>query len=102
MGTCQHGKSAPDQVLEELHEGQEGHQRHKCAECAYQAGVGAGLGSKHSPGGNAECTYTGKRAPEDIIDALPESQAGKGRHKCAICAFHHGHEAGRAQAVAKS
>jgi hypothetical protein len=43
----------------------------------------------------------GKRAPKDVIDALPESQAGKGRHKCAVCAYHAGFELARAQAIGK-
>ena len=33
------------------------------------------------------------------MDALPESQAGKGRHKCAVCAYIAGYEAARAVAI---
>jgi hypothetical protein len=51
------------------------------------------------PAGNAECTYKSKRAPKDVMDALPESQAGKGRHKCAVCAYIAGYEAARAVAI---
>lgn len=90
MSTCKHGSTAPGHVLNRLHEGQEGPQRHKCTECAFEAGYK--YGRKHSgvPVGNAECTYTGKRTPKDTIDTLPESQAGMGRHKCAVCAYHAG------------
>lgn len=35
-----------------------------------------------------------KFAPLGAIEALPESQAGVGRHKCAICAYHAGIEEG--------
>jgi hypothetical protein len=38
-----------------------------------------------------EACKHGKSAPRDLIEALPESQAGAGRHKCAECAY----EAGR-------
>ncbi|GEM_PF-6876801 len=38
----------------------------------------------------------------DIIDGLPESQAGKGRHKCAVCAYHEGFNTARAQAMGKT
>lgn len=30
----------------------------------------------------------------DTLKALPENQAGHGRHKCATCALNAGHEAG--------
>jgi len=35
------------------------------------------------------------------MDALPESQAGKGRHKCAVCAYIAGYEAARAETIGK-
>lgn len=101
MGICKHDKSAPDQILDSLHESQEGIQRHKCSECAFDAGYQLGRQQAVDPIGNAECTYTRKRAPEDVIDALPESQAGKGRHKCAVCAFHAGFDSARAAAIGK-
>src|SRR5258708_27048099 len=95
MPACKHGSNAPGHALNRLHEGQEGPQRHKCTECAFEAGYRYGRKHPAAPAGNAECTYTGKRAPKDTIGALPESQAGKGRHKCAVCAYHAGFELAR-------
>src|SRR5438477_5346941 len=99
MSTCNHDSVAPDQTLDALHLGQEGTQRHKCTECAYGRGYNLGQTREIIPTGNAECTYTGLRAPHEIIEALPESQAGIGRHKCAVCAFHEGFARGRAIAA---
>jgi hypothetical protein len=101
MGKCKHRKTAPDSILDTIHEGQEGPQRHKCTECAFDAGYEYGRQNSGTPGGNTECSYTGKRAPKDVIDALPPSQAGKGRHKCAVCAYHEGFNTARARAVGK-
>jgi hypothetical protein len=98
MSSCKHGSNAPDRVLDKLHEGQEGPQRHKCTECAFVAGYKYGRRHADAPSGNAECTYRGKRAPKDIIEGLPESQAGKGRHKCAVCAYHAGFEFAKVRA----
>lgn len=36
----------------------------------------------------------GHQAPRDLLDALPDSQAGIGRHKCAVCAYEAGIEEG--------
>ena len=36
----------------------------------------------------------GHAAPRKMLAELPESQAGSGRHKCAICAYRHGFQAG--------
>jgi hypothetical protein len=99
MGICKHGHNAPDSVLSSIHEGQEGPQRHKCTECAYDAGYQYGLQNPAMPAGNAECTYQQRRAPKDVIESLPESQAGTGRHRCAVCAYHEGFNAARAQAI---
>jgi hypothetical protein len=101
MGTCKHNRHAPDSALDSLHENQEGPHRHKCPECAYQAGFEYGRHNAGMPAGNAECTYKSKRAPKDVMDALPESQAGKGRHKCAVCAYIAGYEAARAETIGK-
>lgn len=101
MSTCKHGNTAPDQILDALHEGQEGPQRHKCTECAFEAGYQYGRQNSLGPTGNAECTYTGNRAPQHVIDALPESQAGKGRHKCAVCAYNEGFNRARAEAIGR-
>ena len=99
MGICKHNHSAPDETLEALHIAQEGPQRHKCVECAYHAGYEYGREHATTPGGNAECTYMNRRAPKEVIDALPESQAGKGRHKCAVCAYQEGFERARAEVI---
>lgn len=45
------------------------------------------------PSKNAENCEHAKAAPRAIIDELPESQAGAGRHKCAVCAFRAGYAA---------
>lgn len=34
------------------------------------------------------------QAPRDLLDSLPVSQAGTGRHKCAQCAYEAGIEEG--------
>jgi hypothetical protein len=95
MPTCKHGSTAPDRVVNRLHVGQEGPQRHKCTECAFEGGYQYGREHSKVPVGGAECTYTGKTAPMRFISALPESQAGKGRHKCAVCAYRAGFELAR-------
>jgi len=100
MSTCEHGNTAPDRTLAGLHESQAGPgiQRHKCTECAYERGYQFGLQHAVAPGGNAECKQEGRRAPKDVIEGLPSSQAGPGRHKCAICAYHEGFQQGRLEA----
>jgi hypothetical protein len=100
MSTCKHGNTAPTETINALHVGQEGVQRHKCCECAFERGVDLGRIQAIEPGGNALCTYTQRRAPAETIDALPESQGTVGRHKCAVCAFHEGFARGRALATA--
>jgi ribosomal protein S14 len=95
MSTCNHGNTAPDYVLKDLHDSQAGKQRHKCTECAYEQGYEAGRQHSLAPGGNSECEQTRLRAPSEMLETLPESQAGPGRHKCAICAYHAGFQRGR-------
>jgi hypothetical protein len=34
-------------------------------------------------------------APKDVMESLPDGQAGVGRHKCAACAFEAGVKHGR-------
>jgi hypothetical protein len=44
----------------------------------------------------------GKQAPKDLLEELPDSQAGSGRHKCAVCAYEAGIEEGiRRQKIAE-
>jgi len=102
---CTHGSTAPEPIIAALHESQAGQRdgveiwRHKCCFCAFARGVELGRTQSTPLGGNAECRVTGRRAPIEAMDALPQSQAGAGRHQCAICAYHEGFNAARAQAV---
>ena len=99
MSTCQHDKTAPDEILESLHENQAGAQRHKCTECAFEEGYQRGRISQYPLEGNEECQQQ-RRGSTEVMDALPESQAGPGRHKCCICAYHAGFARGRSMAGA--
>jgi len=111
MATCKHGNTAPDEALAELHESQAGIRdgvyvwRHKCCICAFCRGEALGHVQADPPNGSCECRETSLRAPEDVMEALPKSQAGtdgRGRHQCAICALHAGFRRGRAMAVSGS
>jgi hypothetical protein len=97
--SCSHGRLAPREVLENLHDSQSKSGRHKCTTCAYQEGYQWGREHSTLPGGNEECRETHRRAPQDVIEALPESQAGPGRHKCCVCAYHEGFNVARASAI---
>ena len=50
--------------------------------------------SAAAAGPNAAACPHHRTAPRDVISALPHSQAGEGRHRCAVCAYHAGVEAG--------
>ncbi len=106
MSNCIHGSEAPDPVIIEIHESQAGQRegveiwRHKCCYCSFAQGEALGRVQAIAPGGNAVCRVTGQRADWNVMDALPPSQAGAGRHHCAICAFHEGFKRGRALAEA--
>ena len=96
MENCQHGNFAPVEKLNILPISQAGIERHKCVICAYQGGLRMGIQSTHLngvPEFPIRCKH-GKTAPEYLLLGLPESQAGKGRHKCATCAFHDGFKFG--------
>lgn len=101
MSTCDHGNTAPDQVLEDLHVSQAGMRdgveisRHKCCECAFARGHEFGLRYDTAPAGSSHCKKTHQSAPATIMTELPISQGRAGRHKCAICAFQAGYRAGR-------
>ena len=96
--TCPHGKNAPSEVIDGLPHSQAGIGRHKCVVCAYCAGVNDSRGSDHMPAGHiVSCDHNREplipgvsHAHADTIADLPESQAGLGRHKCAICAYQAG------------
>lgn len=92
MENCQHGNFAPVKELGGLPVSQAGIERHKCVICAYQGGLRMGIQSTHLngvPEFPIKCKH-GKSAPEYLLLGLPESQAGTGRHKCAVCAFYNG------------
>jgi hypothetical protein len=96
MENCQHGNFAPVDKLVVLPVSQAGIERHKCVICAYQGGFQVGIQRMFTtdiPVFQIHCKH-GKTAPEYLLRELSESQAGAGRHKCAICAFHDGLEAG--------
>lgn len=44
----------------------------------------------------------GNAAPLDLLAGLPPSQAGAGRHKCAVCAYEAGFEAGLREALRRA
>src|SRR5688572_21427935 len=96
MENCQHGNFAPVEILRILPNSQAGIERHKCVVCAYQGGLRMGIQSTHlseAPEFPVKCKH-GKTAPEYLLFGLSESQAGTGRHKCAVCAFHDGYKFG--------
>jgi len=95
---CQHGQTAPIRILQDLHGSQMGSGRHKCTNCAYQRGFAWGLANINLPIDNLEQCQIGLAAPQDVLLDLPQSQAGSGRHKCAICAYNHGFNDARALA----
>lgn len=96
MENCQHGNFAPVETLKLLPHSQAGIERHKCVVCAYQGGLRMGIQSTNLidvPIFPIQCKH-GKSAPEYFLLQLPESQAGTGRHKCAVCAFYDGFKSG--------
>lgn len=93
--TCKHGAQAPVEMLRELHDAQGGRARHKCAVCAYEQGKSDSAKSILALGSFETCPH-GNIAPITLLDSLQESQAGEGRHKCAVCAY----EDGRKSALA--
>ena len=40
-----------------------------------------------------------KQAPKDLLNSLPDGQAGTGRHKCVVCAYETGIEEGLRRAA---
>lgn len=101
--SCQHATHAPDHALnhikEELHGGIDaefGAGRQKCAAVAYERGYEIGQASNYLPEGNDECPTTHRRAPVDMLEALPDCQADASRHVCCVCAYHEGFAAARA------
>lgn len=94
---CKHGNTAPPDSLQNLPFSQAGPERHKCVVCAFNYGYEAGLQESISKISKPVYSYScghGNNAPLTIIDDLPESQGGTGRHRCAVCAFSKGFEIG--------
>jgi hypothetical protein len=48
--------------------------------------------------GTENCKHE-NAAPKELLEKLPHSQAGEGRHRCAVCAYAEGLRAGREQAL---
>lgn len=96
MVECAHGYTAPNEVIRRLSDCQAGEGRHKCAVCAYHHGVEAGAGKRFA-GPSQECDQGHATAPLDMLRALPHSQAGPHRHRCAYEAFQAGKETGEAR-----
>lgn len=108
MSTCNHGNTAPDQTLENLHESQAGMRdgveisRHKCCECAFERGYQHGLQYNTAPAGSSFCRTSTQSVPESWMLEIPISQGRSGRHKCAICALHEGFRRGRTVATTQA
>lgn len=83
---CSHGHHAPQILLKTLPDSQAGAGRHKCPVCAHAAGVAATSGTPAVLGITETCAH-GRTAPRALLESLPDSQAGSGRHKCALCAY---------------
>lgn len=97
-GKCKHKE--PLSELLDLPERQAGLGRHRCAACAYEAG----LKSQEStmpvePSDVVWCDDTW--APKVVIASLPKSQAGPGRHRCVICAYQKGRMASSAASTSQ-
>jgi len=93
---CRHGSVVPVDVLESLHDSQAGTGRHKCPNCAFQAGLEVGLSGKTIAGDVEECSK-GSSTPHSLLKGLSDSQAGIGRHKCTNCAYQQGYKQGVSQ-----
>ena len=50
----------------------------------------------------SESCKHGNAAPAAIIEALPPSQAGLARHRCAVCAYEAGFAAGLREALRRA
>lgn len=83
-------KSIPDSVMDSLPDCQGGTGRHKCVICAYHEGVDVAKGLKeYGSGAETICSHD-VSVPKEMLENLPASQGGKGRHKCANTAFMRG------------
>ena len=95
--TCDQNKSMPKNLIESLNFNQGGSGRHKCIICAYNNGLKDGEIKAldfASEGQIEECQH-GRKALKSSIETIHINQKPtQGRHKCAICAYHLGYEAG--------
>ena len=64
---CDHGSTAPEQLLSELPASQAGVGRHKCAVCAYSRGYSAGAKSQQPRSAEERCQH-GKSAPTALLE----------------------------------
>ena len=89
---CAHGRQAPVELIERLHDSQAGIGRHKCPVCAYEIGTAAIAtdGAARDRGLEIESCACGASAPGFILAALPDYQGDPGRHKCPVCAYQQG------------
>jgi hypothetical protein len=95
MAYCDHLSVMPDNIIQTLPHSQAGAGRHKCVICAYTKGVEAGKNnvSKITKKASEKCSHH-KLCSIEILLKLPDSQAGEGRHKCAVCAYDIGFKVG--------
>ena len=103
---CHHTTFAPGHALtsikDNIHGGIDsefGAGRQKCAALAYERGYEIGQSEQPLPHGNDVCPVTQRRAPVEMLEALPSCQAAEGRHVCCVCAYHEGFIAATAQAA---
>lgn len=102
MVDCEHGNSAPIEIIESLPRPCESRAgRQKCAVCSYAAGKEAGLGKKF-PGPSEECAQRHAYAPLDMLLALPRTQVEPHRHRCVYLAYQAGKAAGEELAAAQA
>ena len=93
--SCDHGNSAPLEVLAKFHTSHVQAGQRKCVICAYQQGYQLGREKIVEPlVSNLEQCQNGKKASAKYLFDLPESQVGEGRQTCAVCAFNVGFERG--------
>jgi hypothetical protein len=95
-GTCNHGNSAPVNVLNNLHDSPTVGGQHKCVVCAYEEGYEFGKTSAVLTFDHYAKCQAGLRAPSDMLSGLSASEAGAGRHKCPVCAYNLGFTDARA------
>ena len=98
---CEHGSTAPLEVLDALEESSNQGGQPKCAICAYQRGGEWGGQHKFMLTGDVWdfpiCKH-GSRAYSKTLSELADDPAGLSRNKCPTCAYQRGFEHARATA----